>query len=367
MSTQTAASERGSGGRALIDERSMSGEGYRSLQGGLIEFGRGLADLADRDQRIVAGSADLTVSTLLVEFAQRHPTRYFQFGISERNMVSAAAGMASTGLRPYVSTFASFASLMCIEQIRTDLAYPEMPVRVIATHAGLALGFLATSHHATEDLSALRGIANLMVLSPADGACGVALAAASVDHPGPIYFRLGRGRDEGTYPVVPDGYRPGAPHVARMGRDLLIVATGIMVTRSLQAANALAAMGVEATVVDVHTIRPFPSERLAELAAGHPAVLVVEEHNTEGGLGTMVAEALGLAGVVVPLAKHGIPDEYAIIGPPHHQYRYYGLDPDGISTVGQRLLGVLDTPGRRGPVGRLWHAEDRDRILREHA
>jgi transketolase len=366
MTTSTTA-DRGADGRGLLDERSMSGQGYRSLQGGLIEFGRGLADLADRDRRIVAGSADLTVSTLLVEFAQRHPSRYFQFGISERNMVSAAAGMASTGLRPYVSTFASFASLMCIEQIRTDLAYPEMPVRVVATHAGLALGFLATSHHATEDLSALRGIANLMVLSPADGACGVALAAASVDHPGPIYFRLGRGRDEGTYPVIPHDYRPGAPHVARTGRDLLIVATGIMVGRALQAATELAASGVEATVVDVHTIRPFPADRIAELAAGHPAVLVVEEHNTEGGLGTMVAEAMALAGVTAPIAKHGIPDEYAIIGPPHHQYRYYGLDAEGIVTVGRRLLDLLDAPGRRGAVGRLWHAEDRARILREHA
>jgi transketolase len=367
MTTRSIAGQRGADGRALLDDRSMSGEGYRRLQGGLIEFGRGLADLADRDPRIVAGSADLTVSTLLVEFAQRHPDRYYQFGISERNMVSAAAGLASTGLRPYVSTFASFASLMCIEQIRTDLAYPEMPVRVVATHAGLALGFLATSHHATEDFAALRAIANLMVLSPADGACGVALAAASVDHPGPIYFRLGRGRDEGTYPVVPEDYRPGAPHVARIGQDLLIVATGIMVTRSIQAAKELATTGVDATVVDVHTIRPFPAERLAELAAGHPAVLVVEEHNTEGGLGTMVAEAMGLVGVTVPIAKHGVPDEYAIVGPPHHQYRYYGLDPDGIATVGRRLLELTGAPGRRGAVGRLWHREDRDRILREHA
>ncbi len=353
---------------ALRDPRSMSGNGYRYLQEGLVTFGRGLADLADHDERIVVGSADLTVSTLLTEFAARHPRRTFQFGISERNMVSAAAGMASTGLRPYVSTFAAFASLMCLEQIRTDLAYPDMPVRIVATHAGLALGFLSTSHHATEDLAALRGIANLTVLSPADGATAVAMAAATVDWPTPIYFRLGRGRDEGTYAEVPADYRPGAPHVARTGSDLLIAATGIMVTRSLAAAERLAELGIQASVVDVHTIKPFPADAVAEIAARHPMVLTVEEHTTEGGLGSIVAEALFLRDVRVPMYKHGIRDEFAIIGPPHHQYRYYGLDPEGIATVAQRSLEIRRGDGHSGPSpDHLWHEADRERVLRETA
>ena len=349
--------------RTLQDPRSMSGHGYRYLQEGLVTFGRGLADLADHDERIVVGSADLTVSTLLTEFTARHPRRSFQFGISERNMVSAAAGMASTGLRPYVSTFAAFASLMCLEQIRTDLAYPDMPVRIVATHAGLALGFLSTSHHATEDIAALRGVANLTVLSPADGETAVAMAAATVDWPTPIYFRLGRGRDEGTYPSVPEGYVPGPPHLARAGSDLLIVATGIMVGRSLEAARLLAADGIEAAVVDAHTLRPFPDAALAELAQGHRRVLVVEEHNVEGGLGSLVAEALFRAGLVMPMYKHGLQDEFAIIGPPHHQYRYYGLDADGIRLVAGRLLEHADRGGTaRSPEG-LWAEADRQRIL----
>jgi transketolase len=342
----------------------MSGQGYRYLQDGLVTFGRGLADLADDDDRIVVGSADLTVSTLLTEFTARHPRRSFQFGISERNMVSAAAGLASTGLRPYVSTFASFASLMCLEQIRTDLAYPDMPVRIVATHAGLALGFLSTSHHATEDIAALRGIANLTVLSPADGATAVAMAAATVDWPTPIYFRLGRGRDEGTYPATPASYGPGAPHVARSGADLLIVATGSMVKRSLEAAELLAAEGIEATVLDAHTLRPFPADAVAEHAGGHGAVLTVEEHNVEGGLGSLVAEALFRAGLSMPMYKHGLLDEFAIIGPPHHQYRYYGLDPEGIGTVARRLLELRRTGTRRAPAA-LWLEADRDAILAE--
>jgi len=349
----------------LRDPRSMSGTGYRTLQQGLVTFGRGLADLADADPRIVAGSADLTVSTLLTEFAERHPSRFLQFGISERNMVSAAAGLASTGLRPYVSTFAAFASLMCIEQIRTDLAYPEMPVRIVATHAGLALGFLASSHHAIEDLAALRGIPGLTVLSPADGITAVAMVAASVDRPGPIYLRLGRGRDEGTYgPRAPEGYVPGAPHLARHGRDLLIVATGLMVGRSLDAADQLSTDGVDASVLDVHTISPFPIDDVARAAAGHAMVLTVEEHNTVGGLGSMVAEAMLLGGVARPLVKHGVPDEYAIIGPPHHQYRYYGLDAEGIATVARRSLA----DPAEAPLGRApWGDEDRHRILAELA
>jgi len=348
----------------LRDPRSMSGDGYRHLQGGLVTFGRGLADLADHDERIVVGSADLTVSTLLTEFTARHPNRSFQFGISERNMVSAAAGLASTGLRPYVSTFAAFASLMCLEQIRTDLAYPNMPVRIVATHAGLALGFLSTSHHATEDLAALRGIANLTVLSPSDGATAVALAEATVDWPTPIYFRLGRGRDEGTYAAVPAGYGPGAPFVARTGSDLLIVATGIMVKRSLEAADALRGHGIAAEVVDVHTIKPFPAAALADIAASHVAVLTVEEHNVEGGLGSLVAEALFRAGVSIPLYTHGLHDEFAIIGPPNHQYRYYGLDPEGIDIVARRLLEYRAGKQRRSP-DMLWFEADRNRVLQE--
>lgn len=346
---------------ALNDPRSMSGADYRVLQEGLIRFGDGLADLADSDERIVAGSADLTVSTLLTTFAERHSDRFFQFGISERNMVSVAAGLATVGFIPFVSTFAAFASLMCVEQIRTDLAYPRVPVRVIGTHAGVALGFLSTSHHATEDLGLLRSISGLTILSPPDGETALRLIAETMEWPGPIYLRLGRGRDEGTYSTPPADYRPGTPHVARTGQDVALVATGIMVKRALEAAEILAGRGITASVLDVHTIKPFDGEAIAKAVSGHQAAVTIEEHNTNGGLGSMVAEALFEHRIVVDLYKHGLHDEYAIIGPPNHQLDYYGLNGEGIAAVSSRLL----ERGRSGTWSgdHLWSAEDRQSVL----
>ncbi len=320
-----------------------------------------LADLADDDPRIVCGSADLKFVTHMAVFAHQHPERFLQFGISERNMLSAAAGLATTGLIPYVSTFASFSALLAYEVIRTDHAYPNLPVRVLATHAGIAMGFFGTSHHATEDIAALRAVAGLTVLSPSDPVSTEALLRATVDHPGPIYFRLGRGREPRIHDRLPDGYGPGAPHVARAGSDLLIAATGGMVAPALGAAARLAERGIEATVLDVHTLKPLDGDAIAEHAARHRAVVTVEEHTIEGGLGTMVSEALSIAGVGVPVRAHGLRDEFALVGPPSHLYRYYGLDDGGIATVAER---VLEQPGGRGGPA-PWDDADRRAVMTE--
>jgi transketolase len=351
---------------ALQSDRSFDSINTRHLAKQLTIVGQALADLADSDDRIVAASADLKFSTLMSEFEDRHPDRFFQFGISERNMMGAAAGMASMGLRPYVATFASFAGLLCYENIRTDLAYPDMPVRVLATHAGISMGFFATSHHATEDISALRSVANLTVLSPADGTSAAALIAATVDHPGPVYFRLSRGREETLYDDgVPASYVPGQPYLVRSGTDVLIVATGLMVRNAVVAADALRRDGgLSATVLDVHTLKPFDAAALARHAAGHRAVVVVEEHNVEGGLGSMVVEAVAEAGLGVPVYKHGLYDEFCIIGPPHHCYLYYGLDEIGIATVARRVCELVDT-GRfyeRDRSQPLWTDTDRGQV-----
>ena len=304
----------------------------------LVKVGRTLAELAETDERIVVATADLKYATLVSEFEERHPDRFFQFGIAERNMIGAAAGMATCGLLPYVSTFASFSGLLGYEGIRTDLAYPHVPVRILATHSGISMGFFSTSHHATEDISALRSVAGLTVLSPADGTSAAALLRATVEEPGPIYFRLGRGREPSVYDELPATFAPGRPWIALEGTDLLIVATGIMVSNAVTAAEELRTQGISAAVLDVHTLKPFDAEAIVEIATMFPAVLVVEEHNTEGGLGTMTAEALALAGERVPLLKHGIPDEYCIIGPPAHCYAYYGLDAPGVAVTASRFL-----------------------------
>lgn len=336
------------------DPQTFDSFGMLDLAVQLTKVADAIADLADDDPRIVAGSADLKYATQFHRFEKRHPDRFFQFGIAERTMVGAAAGMAASGLRPYIATFASFSGLLCYEGIRTDLAYPQVPVRLIGTHSGISMGFFSTSHHATEDLSALRSVAGLIVLSPADGASAAALLRAYVDEPGPVYLRMGRGRETSVDDDAV-GLTPGIPRTLRRGSDLLLISTGVVVRAALDAAEQLSAGGIETTVLDVHTIKPFDADTIAEEAARHPAVLTVEDHNVEGGLGTLVQEALGAARVDVATYKHGILDEYAVIGPPSHLYRYYGLDADGVATVARRLLDRDNVRPVRGP---LWQDQD---------
>ena len=322
-----------------------------------------LAELADSDPRIVVGCADLTYVTRLAVFGARHPERLLYYGISERNMLGAAAGLATTGLLPYVCTFASFSGILGYENIRTDHAYPHLPVRILATHAGISMGFFGTSHHATEDLAALRAVAGLRIVSPCDPQSTRALIRQTVDEPGPVYFRIGRGREGAVYASEPE-FIPGQASVLREGRDLLIVATGVLVQEALAAAESMGADGVGVTVADVHTVKPFPAGHVADLASRHAAVLTVEEHTVEGGVGTMTVEALAAHGVRAPLFKHGLRDEYSLVGPPTRLYRYYGLDAAGISAVGARLLA---RPGSPPLVSEpLWTEADRQRVYDQH-
>jgi len=302
--------------------------------------GEVLADLGDHDERIVVLTADLKYSNRTIDFERRHPDRFLNVGIAEQHMVSMAAGMATMGYVPYVATFASFVGLLCLEQIRTDLAYPGLPVRVLAHHAGISLGFYGTSHHATEDLSAMRAIAGLHCVCPCDATATRALLEQTADLDGPVYVRLGRGRE-------PDVYAEGrAPRFGRLerlreGPDLTIVANGICVAAALEAADALADDGIEATVADAHTLRPFDGDGLAELvAAGSRHLLIAEEHNVVGGLASACADALVDRGVDgVRLYRAGLPpDEYALIGPPTHLYAHYRLDAAGLVDRAREIL-----------------------------
>ena len=345
----------------LRDESSFDHVGRDA--GADFAAGRVLADLAEADPRIVVGCADLTYVTRLSDFGLRHPERFLYYGISERNMLGAAAGLATTGLMPYVCTFACFSGILAYENIRTDLAYPNLPVRVLATHAGISMGFFGTSHHATEDLAALRAVAGLTIVSPADPVSTAALIRGTVDHPGPVYFRIGRGREQPVY-TSEDQLVLDRPTVLRTGSDVLIVATGVMVQEALAAADRLAEAGTGATVLDVHTIKPFPADSIAEHAARHRAVLTVEEHTVEGGLGTLTVEALAAAGVRTTVHKHGLRDEYAMVGPPSHLYRYYGLDAAGIVTVATRLCAMT---GPAPLVSRaLWTDADRQAVYAQY-
>src|SRR5579871_4064737 len=188
--------------------------------------GEELAGLGDRDERVVVLTADLASAGRTIDFANRHPGRFFNIGVAEQNMVSVAAGMASAGLRPFVSTFAAYLSLLCCEQIRTDLAYTGMPVVLLAHHSGMALGYYGTSHHALEDLSAMRGIAGLTVVCACDANELRAVLRACLRHDGPVYVRMGRGRDPEVYPEVRDNFAFGEAIRLAEGTDIALIATG---------------------------------------------------------------------------------------------------------------------------------------------
>jgi transketolase len=313
---------------------------YRSLNArnpGLGYLSDGLIELVEQGHPIVAGSADLQFSNGLNKFARAYPERYFQFGISEQNMVTAAAGMATCGLMPFVATFASFLGLLCCEQIRMDIAYSAQPVRLIGHHTGISLGFYGTSHHATEDIATMRSIADLAVVSPADGSQLVAAIRASAHYDRPVYFRIGRGRD-------PDVYKGGTVFefgravVHETGEDLTILACGMAVHGALAAAAALRATGHSVGVIDMASIKPLDREAILTAASHTKRMMTVEEHNVIGGLGAAVAEVLADEGAGIRLYRHGIHDEYSLIAPPTHLYAHYKLDGAGIQQVAAKVI-----------------------------
>ncbi|WP_027943862.1 transketolase family protein [Amycolatopsis taiwanensis] len=319
----------------LKDTRSVDGTDTRTIPA--FVFGEELADLAEHDPRIVVLTADLGRSNRALDFAARHPTRFVNVGIAEKNMITIAAGMASCGYVPFAATFGSFAALLCAEQIRTDCAYPDLPVRVVGHHSGMSMGFYGTSHHSLEDLGMMRTIADLTVVCATDANHLRALLRLSLNHPGAMYLRLGRGRDPEVYAAVPELIL-GRAETVRDGSDLTIIATGSEVHPAVQAAEILAAQGISSRVVDMWTISPLDRAAVLDAAESTGAVLTVEEGNVTGGLGTAVAEILLEAGARVPFRRHGVPDEHVPVGPPAALYAHYRLDAPGIAEVAHELL-----------------------------
>ena len=323
----------------LKDAKSVRGTPAKSMPAFIL--GDELADLAETDPRIVVATADLANSSRTRDFANRHPARFIDFGIAERNMITAAAGMASCGMVPYVATFASFAAILGAEAIKTDCAYPRMPVRIIGHHSGISMGFYGTSHHSTEDLGMMRSIADLTVVCAADANQLRAILRASVDHPGAMYIRLGRGRDAEVYGEVPADFAFGKAAKLREGSDLTIIATGSQVHASLAAADRLAGDGKSVRVLDMHTIKPLDADAIRAAARETRAILTVEEHNIVGGLGSAVAEVL-VDEQRLPFRRHGILDEFSLIGPPAALYAHYRLDADGVTETARELLDRIN-------------------------
>lgn len=320
--------------------RSPNSWQYRGLNAknpGLDHLSNGLIDLVRKGHNVVAGSADLQYSNGLNRFAAAYPDRYLSFGISEQNMVSTAAGIASCDVTCFVATFASFLGLLCCEQIRMDVAYSAQPVRLVGHHTGISLGFYGTSHHATEDIGTMRSIADLAIVSPSDGLQLEAAIRASANYDRPVYFRIGRGRD----PVVYENgttFTFGKAHEHLRGEELTIIACGITVHAAIEAATALNAAGRSVGVIDMASIKPLDRDAILEAAERSRRIMTVEEHNVLGGLGAAVAEVLADEGAGVKLRRHGIYDEYSLIAPPTHLYAHYKLDAAGIRSVAEEVL-----------------------------
>jgi transketolase len=272
-----------------------------------LAFGDALADLGAENPNVVVLDADLYNSTRSVVFRDRFPERFFDMGISEADMASTAAGLAASGFIPYINTFAIFATSICYLPIRTQIAYPKLPVKICGSSAGLTQGPDGASHQSLEDISLMRTLPNMTVVVPADGLETRQAVAAIAAYPGPVYLRLGR------YPVPdlhPQGYQfqIGKAFTLRDGQDLTLFAAGHMVVKALEAAQILESSGIQARVVNVSTIKPL--DEAAVLKAAHETRLLVsiEEHSILGGLGSAIAECISSQGNMPRLIRLGVRD-----------------------------------------------------------
>ncbi|MGL5087560.1 MAG: transketolase family protein [Clostridium sp.] len=292
-------------------------------------YGKALAELSKTNKNIVVLDADLSKSTKTADFKDVCPERFFNMGIAEANMMGVAAGLSTCGKVPFVSTFAMFAAGRAFEQIRNSICYPKLNVKVCATHAGLTVGEDGASHQAIEDLSLMRSIPNMTVICPADDVETEAAIKAIAEYDGPCYVRLGRLpvntiNDAKTYE-----FKIGKGVTLKEGNDVTIIATGIMVDTALEATEILATEGINARVINIHTLKPLDTELIINAAKETNAIVTVEEHSIIGGLGSAVAEALGEE-YPVPVLKVGVKDVFGESGKPDELLKAYGLTAEAV-------------------------------------
>ena len=286
-------------------------------------YGEALLELGRERQDIVVLDADLFKSTRTVLFAEAFPERFLDLGIAEADMVSMAAGLASTGLIAFANSFAMFLTGRCYDQVRIQVAYPSLNVKLVGSSAGLTQGPDGASHQSLEDVTLMRALPHMTVIVPADDVETRQATKAIAEHDGPVYMRLGR------YPsptVCPEGYcfRIGKAVELRPGGDVAIIAAGIMVAKALEAAETLSAEGLNARVINMSTIKPLDQEMVAKAGAETKLVVTAEEHNIIGGLGSAVAEALS-EGRYAPLVRIGVNDEFGQSATADELLDFYGL------------------------------------------
>jgi len=296
-------------------------------------YGQALKELGREYQDVVVLDADLSKSTKTIDFAKAFPERFFDMGIAEQNMMAVAAGLAASNKVVFASTFAIFATGRAFEQIRNSVAYARLNVKICATHAGITVGEDGSSHQSIEDMALMRVIPYMKVIVPADGTSTARAVRAIYHEPGPCYLRLGRSQ----VPVIYGNdlnFELGKAIKLREGKDVGILACGIMVQESLEAATMLAEMGIEAAVLDVHTIKPLDREAILEVARRTGCLVTAEEHTVLGGLGGAVSELI-TSECPVPVVKVGIRDEFGQSGSPRELLEAYGLTAAEIARAAQ--------------------------------
>ena len=295
-------------------------------------YGKALVELGAANDKIVVLDADLAGATMTKYFKAAYPDRFFDCGIAECNMMDIGAGLSTMGLIPFCSTFAMFGAGRAYEQIRNSVAYPHFNVKICATHAGVSVGEDGGSHQCIEDLALMRVIPGMTVLCPADANEAKAATMAIADFDGPVYMRLARLATPVFEGNMVKPFVLGKANVLREGKDVAIFATGLMVNESLMAAEALAKDGIDAAVINVHTIKPIDAECVTAWAEKCGKVITVEEHSVIGGLGDAVADVL-MGKVNCKFHKIGVNDQFGQSGKAADVLREYGLTADQIAAT----------------------------------
>lgn len=299
-------------------------------------YGEALAELGESNKDVVVLDADLSGSTKTAVFAKKFPERFFNMGIAEQDMMGTAAGLAASGKIPFASTFAIFATGRAWEQVRQSIAYPKLNVKVVATHAGITVGEDGASHQSVEDIAVMRVIPNMTVIVPADGVETRKVIREIVRYKGPVYVRLSRGKS----PVVLDdsySFEIGKGVVLKDGKDVSLIACGVMVYKALQAADTLGKEGVSARVINISSIKPIDADLIIRAARETGCVVTAEEHSIIAGLGGAVAEVLA-ENCPVPVKRIGIEDKFGTSGDADLLMELYGLTADNIAKAAREVI-----------------------------
>ena len=300
-------------------------------------YGKALAELGAEHENVVVLDADLAGATKTGTFLKAFPQRHFDCGIAEANMICVAAGMSTTGLVPFASTFAMFAAGRAFEQVRNSIGYPNLNVKIGATHGGISVGEDGASHQCCEDFALMRSIPGMVVMSPADDVEARAMVKAAYEHEGPVYMRFGRA----AVPVVHEEGAPftiGKGEILRDGADVAIIANGLMVAEALEAAAKLAEQGVDAMVINMATIKPLDEELVLAAAEKCGKVITCEEHSVIGGLGEAVCAVL-CEKLPTPVKRIGVNDEFGHSGPAVPLLKQFGLSWENIVATAKEMCG----------------------------